>query len=164
MTNASDQNMGGLVAGLGSHDAVERRKARATLAEIGSAAVPSLLAALDDPRQHVRWEAAKTLAEIADPAAAERLVAALADKDSDVRWVVGEALIALGGHAVKPLLTALTGSDPPDGMYRGAHHVLHDMVRRGEQASRLEPVLHALDQQEPEIAVPQAAAEALQKS
>ncbi len=161
MTDASNENVNQLIAKLGSHDAVERGSARLQLAKVGSAAVPPLLAALDHPQQHVRWEAAKTLAAIADPAAAERLVAALADKDSDVRWVVGEALIALGSHAVKPLLTALTGSDLPDGMYRGAHHVLHDLIRRGARGALLEPVRQALDQQEPEIAVPQAAAAAL---
>ena len=164
MTDASQKNTDQLVADLGSKDAVERRDARAALVQIRSAAVPSLLYALDAPQQHVRWEAAKALAEIADPSAAERLVVALGDKDSDVRWVAGEALIALGGDCVRPLLTTLTKSDLPDGVYQGAHHVLHDLVKRGDLASLLEPVLKAFDQPEPEIAVPLAAAEALTNS
>ena len=164
MTDASKQNVDRLVAELGSKNAVERRDARAALVQIGSAAVPALLDALDAPQQHIRWEAAKSLAEIAEPAAAERLVAALGDKDSDVRWVVGAALIALGPNAVKPLLTTLTKSDLPDGVYPGAHHVLHDLVERGDLASLLEPVLKAFDEPEPKIAVPVAAAEALKSS
>jgi HEAT repeat protein len=164
MADASQKNVDQLVADLGSKDAVERRDARGALVQIGSAAVPPLLNALDAPQQHVRWEAAKALAEIADPSAADKLVAALGDKDSDVRWVVGEGLIALGGGAVKPLLTTLTKSDLPDGVYQGAHHVLHDLAKRGDLAPQLDPVLKALDQLEPEIAVPQAAAEALHGS
>ena len=161
MTDASKQNVDRLVADLGKKDAVERRDARAALVQIGSEAVPPLLDALDAPQQRVRWEAAKSLAEIAEPAAAERLIAALGDKDSDVRWVVGVALIALGRKAVKPLLTTLTKSDLPDGVYQGAHHVLHDLAKRGDLASLLEPVLKAFDEPEPEIAFPVAAAEAL---
>ena len=150
MTDASKQNVDRLVADLGSKDAVERRGARAALVQIGSEAVPLLLDALDAPQQRVRWEAAKSLAEIAEPAAAERLVAALGDKDPDVRWVVGVALIALGRGALKPLLTTLTKSDLRDSVYQGAHHVLRDLAKRTELTSVLEPVLKALDQPEPE--------------
>lgn len=162
MTDASKQNVDRLAADLGSKSAVVCRDARAALVQIGSAAVPPLLDALDAPQQHIRWEAAKALAEIADPATVERLVAALGDKDSDVRWVVGGALIALGRVAVKPLLTTLTKSDLPDGVHQGAHHVLHDLARRGDLASLLEPVLKSFQKPEPAIAVPVAAAEALQ--
>ena len=160
MTDASQKTVDQLVADLGSQDAVARRDTRAELVGIGSGAVPPLLDALDAPQQHMRWEAAKSLAEIAEPAAAQRLVAALGDQDTDVRWVVGEALIALGGEAVKPLLTTLTKSDLAD-VYEGADHVLHNLAQHGDLAALLEPVLKALDQPEPEIAVPLAAAEAL---
>ena len=162
MTDASQKNVDQLVADLGSKNAVERRGARAALVQIGSSAVPALLNALDAPQPHTRWEAAKALAEIAEPSAVERLVGALGDEDTDVRWVVGEALIALGRDAVKPLLATLTQSDLPDGFYPGAHHVLHDLAKRGDLSPVLEPVLKAFDQPEPEIAVPAAAAEALQ--
>jgi HEAT repeat protein len=161
MTDASKENVDRLVAELGGKHGVDRADARKKLVQIGSAAVPSLLDALDEPRQHVRWEAAKTLAAIADPAAADRLVTALGDKDSDVRWVVAKALIALGRGALTPLLKRLTQSELPDGMYQGAHHVLHDLAKHDDLAPLALPVLAALDQLEPEIAVPLAAAEAL---
>ena len=161
MTEVAKKEVIRLIAEMGSKDAAERRRARASVVQIGSAAVLPLLDALDADQQHLRWEAAKALAEIADPTSAERLVAALGDRDSDVRWVVGEALIRLDREAVKPLLTTLTKSDLADGVYQGAHHVLHDLVQRGDLAALLEPVLKAFDQPEPEIAVPQAAAEAL---
>jgi HEAT repeat protein len=162
MTDASDRNIDELVAALADKDAVKRKQGREALAQLGSSAVPCLLTALGDGQQHVRWEAAKTLTAIADPAAAERLVAALGDEDTDVRWVVGEALIALGPKAVKPLLRSLTKSKLPSGVYQGAQHVLHDLAKHGDLASLLQPVLKAFDELEPEIAVPVAAEKALQ--
>jgi HEAT repeat protein len=162
MADASGKSVDQLVADLGSKDAGKRLAARAALVQIGSAAVPALLGALDAHDQHVRWAAGKSLTAIADPSAACKLVDALDDKDTDVRWVAGEALIALGRDAVEPLLARLTQSDPPGGMYQGAHHVLHDLVReRPDLAPLLMPVYQALDHPEPEVAVPVAAQEAL---
>lgn len=161
MSGASGKSIDQLVADLGSKDAGERLAARYALVQLGSAAVPTLLNALDDPRQHMRWAAAKSLTAIADPSAAAKLVDALDDKDSDVRWVAAEALIALGRDAVKPLLSKLTRSDPPDHMYQSAHHVLHDLIKRGDLAPLLKPVYQALRHPEPEVAVPVAAQEAL---
>jgi hypothetical protein len=71
-------------------------------------------------------------------------------------------LIALGQNAVKPLLTTLTESDPAEGVYEGAHHVLHDLAKQANLASLLEPVLKAFKGPEPDIAVPLEAAKALQ--
>ena len=161
MTDASYHDVGELVSALAKDDAVERQSAREKLVNIGSAAVPSLLDLLGDDQQHVRWEAAKTLAAIADPTATEQLVETLNDEDPDVRWVAGEALIALGQESVKPLLTALTKSVDPERMYKGAHHVLHDLARTKNLAALLGPVLEAFDQPEPEVAVPVAAASTL---
>jgi HEAT repeat protein len=162
MTDSTGRSIEQLAADLGSKNAPERMAARKGLVRMGTAAVPALLAALADPRQHVRWESAKALTEIADPSAAEGLVAAMGDKDSDVRWVVGVALIALGRDAVKPLLTTLTKSDLPDGVPQVAHHVLHDLGQRDDLASLLQPVIRAFEESEPNISVPLAAAEALQ--
>lgn len=162
MTDASRQIVDQLLAQLDSKDVKERHTARIELVNIGNSAVPQLVDALDAPRQHVRWEAAKALTAIADPSAAERLAASLGDKDTDVRWVVGEALIALGRDALQPILNALTKSELAEGVYEGAHHVLHDLAQRTELTSLLEPVLKAFKEPEPDIAVPLAAAKALQ--
>jgi HEAT repeat protein len=163
MTDAADQNIEQLATDLGSKDTVQRQNAQRALVRLGSAAVPALLGALDAPEKRARWEAAKALTDIADPAAAKRLVRALGDRDSDVRWVVGEALVALGRDGVKPLLQALTESGLPEGTYPAAHHVLHELVKQNDLAARLEPVLHAFNKTEPEVTVPLAAAEALER-
>ena len=161
MSDATGRTVEKLVADLASQDATARQHARAALEKIGTATVPSLLQALGAPQQHMRWEAAKALAQIRDPSAADRLIGALGDKNSDVRWVVGEALIALRAAAAKPLLVALTKSELSDEFYRAAHHVLHELAGFGDLAPKLAPVIQAIDQPEPEMAVPLAAAEAL---
>jgi len=161
MTDVPQNEVDALVEGLSSKDATERFNARTSLVRLRSAATASLLNVLDASQQHTRWEAAKALVEIRDPAAANRLVVALADRDADVRWVVGEALIALRASAVKPLLNALTRSEPPEGLYKAAHHVLHDLAKHGTLADSLKPVIKALEQREPEIAVPVAAEKAM---
>jgi len=163
MTDRAAGHAQQLVQNLGSANAAERIRTRAELAKLGRAAVPVLLSALDAPRQHVRWEAAKTLAEIADPAAAQRLVASLGDEDTDVRWVVAVALISVGSAALRPLLTTLTKSEPPEGLYPGAHHVLHDLAKQQDLAALLRPVLSTFHEPEPAVSVPLAAAKALKE-
>ena len=86
----------------------------------------------------------------------------LCDEDSDVRWVAGEAMIALKRDAVKPLLTALTKSRDSEGLYKSAHHVLHELSKLGDLDPLLAPVLHALNGSEPEVAAPVAALKALE--
>ncbi len=162
MTDSSERNVDQLLAGLASNDAVERQRARNALVEVGSSAVPGLLTTLDDKRQHVRWEAAKTLAEIADPSASETLVQALGDEDSDVRWVAGEALIALKRDALKPLLKGLTKSRDSEGLFKSAHHVVRDLSQHSDLGQLFAPVLKALNQSEPEVGVPVAAQRALE--
>ena len=162
MTDTSGENIVQLVGDLSSENATDRMKAREALVAIGPAAVPALINALGASEQHVRWEAAKALAEIADPAATEKLVATLGDEHRDVRWVAGEALIALGPDVVKPVLAAVIKSDVPGGVYEGAHHVLHELAKRGKLASLLAPVLKAFKQPQPELSVPVAAENAIE--
>ncbi|MBI2478887.1 MAG: HEAT repeat domain-containing protein, partial [Planctomycetia bacterium] len=88
-----------LIEDLAKDDAGVRMTARAALVDLGQSAIAALLTSLLDPRQHVRWEAAKSLESIADASTAPALVSALHDEDPDVRWVAGAALVALGGTA-----------------------------------------------------------------
>lgn len=162
MTNNSGANVDQLIASLNSENATERINARAALVILGSEAVSALIDTLDSPQPHVRWEAAKALSEIADPAATDKLVMVLGDEDPDVRWVAGEALIAIGPGVVKSVLAAVIKSDVPGGVHEGGHHVLRALSKRGGLASVLEPVLKAFKQPEPEVAVPVAAEKALE--
>lgn len=149
-----------LIAALAHDDPVDRHRARETLVAIGRSAVKPLTELLSDARPHVRWEAAKALGPIGDPAAASALVNALEDNDGDVRWLAAAGLIRLGCSGLHPLLVALQDRADSDYLRDGAHHVFHDLVGR-VPFGLARSMLAALDQPEPEMVVPQAAYEAL---
>ena len=150
-----------LVAALASPDRVTRESARETLVAIGHPAVGPLISLLDDRHDHVRWEAAKTLSDIADPAAAPALVQALEDPEPGVRWLAAEGLIKMRRACLQPLLHALTERAADSVWLRdGAHHVLHDLAKMG-LAEGMAPVLTALEGIEPTATVPGEARRAL---
>jgi HEAT repeat protein len=149
-----------LVVALGDKDVLTRQAARERLAAIGSPAVPALARALGHRRSVVRWEAAKTLEDIADPSAAPSLVTALEDRDAGVRWLAAEALIAIGREGVPPLLNALIERSDSEWMREGAHHVLRHFIHQ-PWGKRLAAVLKAIEGIVPHLEAPLAACVAL---
>jgi HEAT repeat protein len=141
------------LADLASHNDTIRVKARHALVGMGKAAVPSLIEALKDKNNHIRWEAAKALGEIADPGTTSALVEALEDEDFDIRWLAGEALIKMNIHALRPLLRALETRGSSVFLQEGAHHVFHDLAK-GALRKYLAHVLVALEGLEPGKEVP----------
>jgi HEAT repeat protein len=133
-----------LVSLLASKDGVKRSKARAALVETGKPAVASLVSALKDRNQTVRWESAKALGQIRDPKSIDALIAALRDKLFDVRWLAAEALIGIGDKSVKPLLQAMVDHPESEELREGAHHVFHDLVTSQYRAA-LKPVITSLE-------------------
>jgi HEAT repeat protein len=152
----SDETIAALVDALAATDGVDRHAARVQLEEIGSPAVPALISALQSPSEHVRWEAAKALCEIAEPSAAPALVKTLEDQKAAVRWLASTALINLGREALVPLLRGLEGHSDSIWFRDGAHHVLRSLIRDGVADEAL-PVLEALENLEPRIEAPIAA-------
>jgi len=133
-----------LVSLLASKDGVQRCKARAALIEIGNPAVDSLVKAMKDRNQTVRWESAKALGQIRNPKSVDALVAALQDRLFDVRWLAAEALIGIGDKSVKPILQALVDYPKSEELREGAHHVLHDLVT-SKYRDDLKPVITSLE-------------------
>lgn len=161
LTAEVDKRIASLIAQLAHHDPAARQTAREKLVQIGGHAVTrALVAEFIDPLPHVRWEAAKALASIADPVAAHGLMHALDDDDDDVRWVAGEGLIALHEVGLTTVLSGLTKRARSLAFCRGAHHVLRELRAEGN-AAIINPVLDALDSPDPEIAAPVAAYQAL---
>lgn len=119
-----------LVGQLYERDGMKRRQARVALEQMGRAATPYLIDALDDDNASVRWEAAKALVTIADPDAARALVHGLLDESFEVQWLAAEGLIALKREALVPLLRVLMRINS-DKLRQGAHHVLHALEREG---------------------------------
>jgi HEAT repeat protein len=163
MTTSPKRSVKELVAGLASSDATARMKARQALVQHGSSAVAALLATLAHPEPHVRWEAAKALKGIADPSSAEKLIEVLDDPETDVRWVAGDALAAIGRASLAPIMYALLKGEQSEDMYKATHHVLHDFGCQSELTELVRPVARALNQPEPHVYVPLAAAKALEE-
>ena len=151
-----------LIADLASHDWRKRQNARGALVAMGRSAVAPLSNALTDPRGQVRWEAAKALATIGDPRAASALVTALEDGRAGVRWLAAEGLIAMRRDGLRAVLRALMHGADSVWLRQGAHHVLREFSRNGIEETT-GPVLQALEKMEPELAVPHAAARALER-
>lgn len=150
-----------LIAELGSRDPVTCQHARYDLVKLGEAAVGSLIQALQERRDQVRWEAAKALVDIASPAAAPALVTTLWDENSGIRWLAAEALIALGPDGVAPLLKGLIDHARAPFLCEGAHHVLSELTN-GPLREVVSPVLAALEGPAPEDRAPVAAYAALE--
>jgi HEAT repeat protein len=149
-----------LIDALRSKNAAERGKAREQLIALGHAAVIPLLHSLRDRDEHVRWEAAKALNGIADPAAAAALAEALDDENAGVRWTAGEGLIAIGWEGAKQVLVTLLRKSDSNSLCIGAHHVLSHFAKQ-KSGDFLKPVLERLQGAEPAVSVPLAALAAL---
>lgn len=140
-----------------------RRQARELLVILGRMAVPPLLELLNDKRPHVRWEAAKALADIADVETTAALIEAMeSDEDVDVRWVAAEGLIAMGRQGVPPILAALLDRPHSAVLREGAAHVFHRLAKR-KSFRWLLPVVVALRSYEPELKVPETVQQALRE-
>ena len=158
---AKKASMKDLIADLSSKDSIVRIKARKSLVSRKQQAVPALVKALSSKNQWVRWEAAKALSQIHDPASVEGLIGALSDKTFDVRWLAAEGLIAIGRKSLVPLLRALINNPDSVEIREGTHHVLHDMSG-GTTKKILRPVLNALESMEAPLEAPLAAKSALE--
>ncbi len=86
----------------------------------------------------------------------------LEDRKVGVRWLAAEALVAIGRPALRPLLEALLQRSASLELREGAHHVLHDLLPR-KHFGFVVPVLEALECPAPELRVPLAAQEVLER-
>jgi HEAT repeat protein len=149
-----------LISELGSGDGLIRQKAREHLVEMGHRVTDSLVELLKSQDVTLRWEAAKALSEIADPASAVPLVYTLEDDEYDIRWLAAEGLIAVGHQALPPLLEALI--ENPESLYlrEGTHHVLRE-IRKSSLKTAVAPLIRALEGTDAEEKAPVAAYDVL---
>ncbi|MEX0781591.1 MAG: HEAT repeat domain-containing protein [Dehalococcoidia bacterium] len=155
-----ERNIERLVIALTGNGVVAPWNAREALEDVGPAAVPALLGALDATDPSTRWEAAKALSTIADPSAVMPFVVALDDEDASVRWLAAEGLSRIGFPALAPLLHALIEHSGSAWLRHGAYHVLRGNLN-DELAPALTPVLGALTGHDAEITVMPAASRAI---
>ncbi|MCL5267400.1 MAG: HEAT repeat domain-containing protein [Bacteroidetes bacterium] len=120
-----------LVRCLFSDDAIVRQRARYKLVKIGKPVITLLIGLQYLPDQHVRWEAMKTLSQIADPDSIPILINALENTNSDVRWLAAEGLIEIGKESVASLMEALEERGDSKILREGVHHVLKGLENKG---------------------------------
>ncbi len=152
-----DRKASELIASLTSTDGVERQGARHELVLMGKPVIPLLLQYVDDKKDRMRWEIAKTFEEMKDPSAAPAMVRLLTDDVPGVRWLAGEGLIAIGADALIPLLQGIQAHSHSSYFREGAIHVLHSMERAGVAVEALRSVREALEGIAPEESAPFAA-------
>jgi HEAT repeat protein len=157
-TTASERAFEALITDLASDNTHVRAQARRELAERGVVATEPLIELLEQATAPVRWEAAKTLVALHDPAAIDALISALDDTNRSIRWLAAEGLIAIGYASVRPLLRAILthGGDPL--LLEGAQHVLHTICQEATQ-----PVVAALEGPVASLEAPLAAFYALEQ-
>jgi len=107
-----------LISDLDSKNKLVRVKAHDSLLAVGESVVSTLVKALSNPRERVRWEAGKILDEInvawsnhADARTINALIADLGSKDGLVRVRARLALVTIGRKAVVALREALTSKE-----------------------------------------------------
>lgn len=125
-----EKEISSLVEKFYSENGKERKEAREELVKIGRPAIDYLEELEHSDEQIVRWEAIKTLSEIADPIATPIFVNALEDDDSEIRWLAAEGIINIGQPALEELFVALINNPDSMELRKGAHHVLRKLIEQ----------------------------------
>jgi HEAT repeat protein len=98
-----------LIANLAAYWVVEQQWDKCI--EIGTPAVESLIAALEDKDWHVRQATVRALGRIGDARAVEPLIARQSDTSKKVREEAANALAKIGVSAIEPLIANLKNID-----------------------------------------------------
>jgi len=153
------------IEALEDKDLRTRRQARQALTECGAGCLDIMLDELLDGSFQIRWEVAKALGEMKEPASARALIRALEDEEQDVRWLAAVALANLGLPALTPLLEILL--EKADNVYlrQGVHHVLSisDLTRHHEDLSIVHDALGPMEDTASLVPVVQTALAGLKK-
>lgn len=131
MESSKDIKIKELFNSLLSEDGMARKSARKELVRIGNDVVDYLIEYVNHPKHLYRWEAMKTLEEIADPSSIPLFIEALEDDESDIRWIAAEGLINIGEESIEPLLKNLIEKSNSVFVLERAHHVFHDLNKEG---------------------------------
>ncbi|MDO8568888.1 MAG: HEAT repeat domain-containing protein [Dehalococcoidales bacterium] len=160
--HADEETINALISDLHSKDGRVRVRARLALVAIGGKAVEALEHALASKHAECRWEAAKALGRIGDPAATGVLVKSIEDDVFEIRWLATEGLIGIGYPALRPLLNELIRRPDSIWLREGAHRILHG-IEKQDILNIVHPVLKALEETDAHLKVPFAAQNALTK-
>lgn len=153
-----EQHIADLIEALGTDDGVERKRALETLILLGEQAVPSLRDLLSSENKRIRWEAARGVAAMIDPASVQAFVELLGDEYSEVRWLAGSGLINLGPRSVVPILGSLVRHADSSGHQQVARRVLRELSSDNDVLGEVvRPVIQALEHGDPAVIASRAA-------
>jgi len=132
------------------------------LMELGSAAVPALIAESNNNSAWIRWHCIRALGQICDDRALPVLVRALADQDHAVAWVAAKELPGFGKMSVEPVLRLLMTEDTSPWLVETTSYVLRDQCQHHEELRPyLEPILKEMHSVGYRVATPNAARKAI---
>ena len=146
------------------HSADEQMGSQIFLAlmDLGSAAVPVLMAESKSDSAWMRWHCIRALGKICDDRALPVVVHALADQDHAVAWVAAKELPKFGKMSVKPVLRLLITEDTSPWLVETTSYALRDQCQHHEELRPyLEPVLKEMHSVGYRLATPNAARKAL---
>jgi HEAT repeat protein len=148
------------------HSADEQMGSQIFLAlmDLGSAAVPALIAESNSRSAWVRWHCVRALGQICDDRALPVLVHALADQDHAVAWVAAKELLNFGKMSIEPVLHLLMTAEISPWLAETSSYVLRELCQRYKELKPyLEPVLDDMHSVGYRIATPNAARKALEQ-
>jgi len=119
------------------------QEARRSLSELGVLAEDAWQKALDNPDHHIRWHAARGLAEIGNTSALQVLANGLCDENTTVRWVSSESLARIGVKAIPVILEVIYNSPFSDESRQSTFHALRS-IKTYRASECLKPLVSAL--------------------
>lgn len=119
------------------------QEARHSLAELGVLAETAWLETLENPDAHLRWHAARGLAEIGNTSALQILAQGLCDENKIVRWVSSDLLARIGVRAI-PHILEIIGTPPFSDECRQSAFYALKALRPYRASECLKPLVSAL--------------------
>ena len=152
-----------LLEDLEDFDHQVREQARHKLVSLGKGAMPILSEAVLSDNPNLRWQAAKVISLLDDPAVIPDLLEIIEENPHfGVRWAASDGLIHLGREALVPLFQHLM--DHPDSVWlrESALHILHSLRDRNVESDAINTMITALTDILPEVEIPRAGLKALE--
>jgi len=132
-----------LVQVLIKHHEQFHQEARRGLAALGVHSESAWLEMLENPDPHIRWHAARGLAEAGNSSALEILAQGLCDNNYTVRWVTADLLAHIGAKAIPEILKVILSPPFSDECRQSAFHALR-AIKSYRASETLKPLVSAL--------------------